>query len=185
MTTTEKSRADALTVSHREIITSGGHVILVDAQDFDELSRYVWCVGNRGYAYRIRRDGDKRTHVVMHREILGLSRGDCRVIDHANGNKIDNRRENLRICDQRENMRNQKLPRHNTTGYKGVHRVRTTGRFAAQIRIDDRCICIGTFDTAEEAAHAYNRTAIECHGEFARLNVPGLPYDRTNSGSTK
>ncbi|HDV6327492.1 TPA: HNH endonuclease [Burkholderia cenocepacia] len=183
--TTDKSRADALTDAPSAIVTRNGDVILVDADDFAELSQYVWYVGNRGYAYRIRRDGRRRTHVVMHRQILGLDHDDCRVTDHVNGNKIDNRRENLRICDQRENMRNQKLPRHNTTGYKGVHRVRTTGRFAAQIRINDRCICIGTFDTAEEAAHAYNRTAVECHGEFARLNVPGMPYDRTNSGSTK
>ncbi len=183
--TTDNSRADALTVPPNAIVTRNGDVILVDAEDFAELSQYVWYVGNRGYAYRIHRDGDTRTHVVMHRQILGLDHDDCRVTDHANGNKIDNRRENLRICMQRENMRNQKLPRHNSTGYKGVHRVRTTGRFAAQITINDHCHQIGSFDTADEAAHAYNKAAIECHGEFARLNVPGLPYERTISGSTK
>lgn len=147
-----------------EIVTNGGERILIDADLYDELNRHTWYISLHGYAM---------THILgrgvaMHRVILGLRTGDKRVADHINHNRLDNRRENLRACTRDGNNRNIQGRRHRISRYKGVSPNKK--RWMAQITFQRQVHHLGTFDTQEEAALAYNAAARRLHGEFAHLN---------------
>lgn len=91
-------------------------------------------------------------------------------VDHVNGNKTDNRIENLREATRVQNNGNTKLPRHNTSGMKGVRRHRA--KWVAQISIENQCRYLGIFETKEQAGEAYAKAAQEHFGEFARPTCP-------------
>ncbi len=152
--------------SHRmkEIRLTNGKVVLVDDQDYERLSKYTWtCLGNR---YALRAIG-KRV-VLIHREIMGASDG--HEVDHINGNGLDCRRENMRLCNNQQNHANTKAHRDNHSGYKGVSF--WDGKWHAQIQKDWQKTHLGCYDTPEAAARAYDKAALELHGAFARLNFP-------------
>lgn len=108
--------------------------------------------------------------VSMHRLVVGAEAGD--VVDHINGNGMDNRRENLRIATPQENARNR---RPMDGSFKGVKRAGK--RWRAMIKVDGgKRLLIGDFDTAEKAAYAYNLAAVLHFGEFAWTNDVG-PQD--------
>lgn len=153
-----------------EITLTNGAVALVDAEDFDRLSSYRWNRSPRGYAQR---STNKRC-ILMHREIMGvLDAGRMVVVDHANGNTLDNRRANLRVCTPTQNVANSaKLP-WTISPYRGVYRrkdLKRTKPWVARIFVRGRGRELGYFATAEEAARAYDVAAIETFGEFARPN---------------
>jgi hypothetical protein len=154
--------------SMKEIVISEGNVVLVDDEDYEKALKVQWyiCLGYaRGYARQSL--GMPVSTLLLHRYILGLAHGDKRVVDHANGNKLDNRKANLRICTQVENQRNKPVTKHNRSGLKGVGRHK--GRWRARIRADGREIHIGYFDTVEEAHTAWRSYAEKLHGEFANF----------------
>lgn len=91
-------------------------------------------------------------------------------IDHINGEAADNRLCNLRIATRSQNNGNTRLPSHNTSGYKGVSFYKQTNRWQAYIKKDGQRYHLGFFATAEEAAAAYDRAAVEFFGEFAKTN---------------
>jgi len=91
-------------------------------------------------------------------------------VDHVSGNKMDNRRANLRVCSHQQNMFNQKMRNTNSTGYYGVSKMKNTGRYGAYIHYDGKKKYLGTYPTAEEASVARDRAAASLFGEFARLN---------------
>lgn len=95
----------------------------------------------------------------MHRDILGAKPG--QIVDHVNGNGLDNRRANLRICTHAENMRNHR-------GSKGVDRFR--GRWRARIQFDHSSKFLGLFDTKKEAAEAYHAASLQLFRSFVRLS---------------
>lgn len=154
----------------RVIELSKGHVAIVDDEDFLELAQYKWCIGGHGYAYRAMKNCEShpRKVIYMHRAILGDIPG--MVIDHINGNKLDNRRCNLRHATRGQNNANAGLRKNNTTGFKGVSIRRDTGKFMAQITVNGVNRKLGTFATAEEAHAAYAAEAKNNYGEFAKLN---------------
>ncbi len=94
------------------------------------------------------------------------------VVDHINGDKLDNRRTNLRVCTQSENARNNNKPRKRKTShlFKGVHW--DGSAWVAQIQVNKIKHYLGRFSSEFEAARAYDRKAKELHGAFASLNFP-------------
>lgn len=111
-------------------------------------------------------------NILLHRMITNPDKNE--EVDHINGNGLDNRRVNLRLCSHQDNMRNRKMLVNNTSGYTGIFYRKDSKRkkrWGAHIRIGDgKRLALGTYYTKQEAAMAYNRAAIKYHGEFARLN---------------
>lgn len=89
------------------------------------------------------------------------------VLDHIDGAPSNNRIANLRAASQSENLANARMRTDNHSGVKGVFK-KTNGRYLTNIRHDGKTRNIGTFDTLEEAAKAYQEAAIRLYGEFAR-----------------
>lgn len=146
-----------------------GMVALVDEQDFEMLTSAARSWGfhkHKGYA--LGRVGGRL--VWMHRVIMNPPKG--MEVDHINGNKLDNRRSNLRLCTRAENAKNIGAPINNKTGYKGVWYVpRLKNKYVSAIGKDGHLRHLGCYPTPEAAAAAYNEAAKRLHGEFARLNV--------------
>ena len=92
------------------------------------------------------------------------------MIDHRNGNGLDNRKTNLRLATNAENQRNKGARADNRSGYKGVSPAR--GVWRAQIKVDQRSFTLGYFECPVAAAKAYDVAAAEKHGQFAWLNFP-------------
>src|SRR3972149_622779 len=113
----------------KEILLTSGNFTIVDDEDYETLSQQVWYEIN-GYAVGSRHS----KNVIMHREIVNPPKD--MFVDHINGVKLDTRRENLRICTAAQNRHNRGKQRNNTSGFKGVYKVR--GKWAADINIDGR-----------------------------------------------
>lgn len=151
-----------------EIELTRGMKALVDDDDFDRISELNWQCSSKGYALtKVRIDG-RRVPYLMHRFIMNFP---DKEIDHINNNKLDNRKENLRLCDRNENCQNASKYKNNTSGYKGVDFNKKTGKFRTRIQHNKKSIEIGLFNTAKEAAIAYNKAAVLYHKEFANLNI--------------
>ncbi len=109
--------------------------------------------------------------VYMHRIIMNPPDG--KQVDHINGDGLDNRVENLRIATSSENNYNTGKQSNNTSGYKGVSWHKTRKTWQVLIGVGGRLIRIpGVFNSAEDAARAYDEAAKKYHGVFARLNFP-------------
>lgn len=153
-------------MQYSEIISMEGVSIQIDAEDYDALARYKWIISKEG----------KRRYAVtflaprtrMHRIILKASPG--QIIDHKNGNGLDNRKSNLRFCTHTQNMRNRAKSTTNKVGFKGVSWSKARGKFEAQITVDRKIKHLGFYECPFKAARAYDAAAIEFHGEFAKTN---------------
>jgi hypothetical protein len=88
------------------------------------------------------------------------------MVDHVDGNPLNNRRSNLRFCTHAQNMKNRKVHRSNKLGVKGVHLAGK--RYRAEIKVDGQRYGLGSFLTLAEAAAAYKTASARFHGEFAR-----------------
>jgi hypothetical protein len=139
---------------------------MIDEADRDEIVGHRWHVSFTGngpkYAARHVTKKGKRTVLKMHRQLMGDPVG--LVVDHINGDTLDNRRKNLRICTRRENAQNRIGKRGRR--FKGVARM-PSGRWQAHIRVDGQLQYLGTFDADIEAAAAYARAEREMYGSFA------------------
>lgn len=147
--------------------------ILIDQELFEYLSQWTWRENHNGYVSRVEKHPDGRPKhqrtVIMHRTITNTPSD--MVVDHINGDKLDNRKQNLRICTVGENNRNVNVCR-NPLGYKGVKRRKITKMesYNARIHVGNKRLHLGTFRTPEQAAIAYNEAAVKYYGEFAALN---------------
>jgi len=146
--------------------THGSKTILVDDEDFVLLSKFRWYVFKTPVTFYAEATVSFKTRARMHRFILMLKEGE--VGDHIDGNGLNNQRSNLRKCTQHQNLMNMRKPSHNTTGFKGVVKVRN--RFYAQMSLNNKHVFLGSYKTAIEAAEAYNKAALKHRGEFAKLN---------------
>lgn len=146
-------------------------VAIVDDEDYERLNQWKWYC-NRHYAVRqSKKIGGKQTTIFMHKEIV-VCRDPYLEVDHINGNKLDNRKANLRLCTPSQNIANTPVRKDNETGYKGVsHEKRWGGNtWRARIQINGQREVLGYFASPEDAARAYDRAAKEIFGEFAHLN---------------
>ena len=146
-----------------------GTYTLVDAEDLPRLARHPWCTtqhSGRLYARSSRPIG-KRC-ILLHRFLTDAPDG--MHVDHINGDSLDNRRANLRICTQKENMRNRRRVKGSRSPFIGVHLVK--GRYESRLKVDYTNLYLGRFDTPEEAARVRDEAARKYHGEFAYLNFP-------------
>jgi len=155
-----------------------GYKVIVDSDNYDELLKYKWyanCVSNLIYAYRTIRVGPrkqgKKITIAMHREIVLAKKGD--FVDHKNGNTLDNRKTNLRICTPTQNSRNHngRQKKRKYSSFKGVKKNLNCKTWSARITVDRKSIYLGSFKTEKEAALKYNEAALFYFKEFARINV--------------
>lgn len=142
-----------------------GKFAIADDEDASLLQGKKWYVHNKKYAATTVYEGGGRSRILfMHNLILG-SKG----IDHVNGNGLDNRRSNLRVCTHSQNMMNISRHKDNKSGYKGVSWCKLNKRWKAQITINGKNTYLGLFATPEEAHKIYALKATQNHKEFARV----------------
>jgi len=192
----------------KELVIESKHgtfIVLYDKEDEDLIKAHIWHISQGSKSNKDRysvktniphpdggtqrkrnpatgnwmKSGKRYQRRYLSRLIMDEPKG--MLVDHVNGDTMDNRRSNLRICSKSENGRNRKIAsKNNTSGFKGVS-YRKKGPdminewsrpWQAYINYDKKRHYLGTFATAEEAARAYNLKAKELHGEFARLNFP-------------
>jgi hypothetical protein len=174
---------------------------LVDDEDYEKIveAKDKWgrpkkwyCHNNGGARTDYAMSGNRRDSI--HRLVMGDPRGMC--VDHINGDTLDNRKENLRVCTRSQNSQNKRTNSHSKSGYKGVHEKnyprrkkyvsKKTGKVTYHEHIPKKrfqayigsgipntpSIKLGYYATAEEAAEVRDKKALEIHGEYARLNFP-------------
>ncbi|CAJ2713266.1 HNH endonuclease [Burkholderia pseudomallei] len=155
-----------------EIFTSKGQRILVDDADLPLVSAYTWCIdSSTGYAVTNVHGECGKQKVYMHRLIMGLERGDKRMVDHRDMDRANNTRLNLRVCTKTENMRNRGQTRANKSGFKGVSWDSARSKWTARIKANGKVHCLGRFHDAAEAYAVYCDAAKAMHGEFVNLGV--------------
>lgn len=156
------SWAGVLQPGTKVIPLTRGKFAIVDEADYDVLNQWNWYYVENGYAARW---GTPR--MSMHRLINGTPKG--MHTDHINGNKLDNRRCNLRTCTQGQNCANKRPDRDKKLSvFKGVRK--SGSGFRVGICVGGKWRELGTFPTEAEAAQEYNRAALKRSGSFARLN---------------
>lgn len=156
-----------------EIPLTKGYIAIVDAIDANLVNR-KWHFTN-GYAttHKVVINGVIQNETSIHRLILSrvLNRAllPTEFVDHKNGDKLDNRRSNLRLATHSQNMQNRHVSTlKKSTQYKGVSKS-SRYRWTATIKVNGKQISLGNFDTPEEAHAAYCEAAAKYHGEFARF----------------
>jgi hypothetical protein len=152
----------------REIPLTRGLVALVNDEDFDRLGTVQWYAQPRRASFGFY--AFCRGPFLMHR--LVLSAGPGEIVDHINGNTLDNRRENLRFADIRQNAMNRIKRSGCSSQYKGVSFDSRRKTWRAVIRIRGKFTNLGSFSSEELAARRYDAAARHNFGEFARPNFP-------------
>lgn len=153
-------------------------LVIIDDEDAVRLALHTWykypschyvtaCINNKTTS--------------IHRFIMGAAEGQS--IDHINGNRLDNRKVNLRICSHAANMKNRKPNKNGKSAYKGVI-ILPNGKYRAKIDSDSKRFELGVYPTERDAVIAYNAASKILHGEFAYMNelpelntrAPSIPY---------
>lgn len=155
----------------KQIPLTQGQFALVDNEDFEELSKYKWYAqwephGQTYYAGRHLKNPS--TTFTMHRQVMGASPE--QRIDHRDHNGLNNQKENLRLCTDVQNQRNQRKLKNKSSRFKGVCRNRYGG-WRVYIVVNYKQKHLGHFVNEIDAALAYNKAATELFGEYALLNA--------------
>ncbi len=145
----------------KKIKLSQGKVALVDDKDYERVNQYKWCYQRcvrpsgeyQGYAIKSLHPGQMR----MHRFIIGAKKGE--EVDHINGNKLDNRRKNLRIVTHNVNLHNINVRKDSKTKIKGVTWVKRLKKYRAYIQVNSKQYHLGYFKSKVAAARKYKRVA--------------------------
>lgn len=164
------AKATSLNTNIIQIELTQGKYAIVDKEDFERVSSIKWCFNKSGYAIAHKKgSGKKGQNISMHRFIMNTPKG--MDTDHINGNGLDNRKENLRICTHQENIQNQQIQNINKSSiYKGVSFRKDIKKWSTKLQVKNRQIVIGVFPTERSAAMAYDIWAKDLFGSFAKLN---------------
>lgn len=146
--------------------TLKGEEFWFDKEDYDKIKDYCWFINNKGYVYARSLENDGK-HLLQHQIILNAN---GLKVDHKNHNTIDNRKSNLRIVTQSENMMNQKLRNDNTSGITGVTWDKRKNQWVARIAINYKRIHLGYFDTFEKAVKVRKEAEEKYFGEYSYDN---------------
>lgn len=166
----------------KKIPLTKGKFAIVDNEDFKKISQHKWHLSTQGYAFRCFRENGKMKNILMHRLINKTQKG--KLTDHIDGDKLNNRRNNLRSCTNFENMRNRRMHKNCKSGIKGVSltKIKSKGKiYLYWVAVVDtyvngkiKRLAQKYFPYTEEgklqAAKHYNEQAKIHFGEFARGN---------------
>lgn len=160
-------------INMKIIALTQGMETIVDSEYFEWLNQWKWHLGSGGYARRtihLGRGKGKQDPkgIWMHRELMKPEQGF--FVDHINGNRLDNRKSNLRIVSNLQNCWNKRILNKNTSGYKGVSWKKDKMKFKAYITVNTKQVHLGYFNCPLEAAKAYDEAALKYFGEYARIN---------------
>lgn len=139
---------------------------IIDAEDLPRLSQYTWRLHRSSSTARARRIVDDK---YLHHVVLGYKPTTPYEVDHINGNGLDNRKCNLRVCTRQQNMWNSDGHCNRRSKYKGVCFHLASGLWRSRLNIGGHEFC-NYHKTEEAAANAYNKMAMVLHGKFAKLN---------------
>lgn len=158
-----------------QIPLSKGHFALVDEADYPLVSRFKWSYDKNGYVVRRMPVAPKRyKKISLHRWLLNAQPG--QIVDHADGNPLNNTRTNLRLCNGSQNSVNRRRQPsrvgRSASRYRGARKELNSKNWGAMITCKGKRIYLGSYPTEEDAAKAYDAKAIELFGEFAVLNFP-------------
>ena len=147
-----------------------GEFALVDDSDFEYLSQWKWHLSKRRSKHYAARNRSKRElegpHLIlMHREVCAGP-----MVDHRDGNGLNNQRDNLRTCTNSQNLHNRGAQTNNTSGVKGVCWDKANNKWLGQLRVAGKNIKIGRFDTIEEAESAYIAASKKHVKDFSNPN---------------
>lgn len=158
-----------------EIFLTKGRFTLVDDEDFDKVNKLKWLFEpSKGYAIRreyVRGSGrknQKQKTIFLHRFILDFPQ---KQIDHINGNRLDNRKSNLRLVTAHQQSMNKGLSKNNTSGTKGVMWLESAKKWSAYIFYNYKKICLGLFKNKNEAIESRKKAEVKYFGEFSRGGI--------------
>ncbi len=152
--------------------------ILVDDEDYDRLNSHNWRLNKRTHTKYVMRQVSKNdqkslnhpTGIYCHREVMGVIMDKSVLVDHKDGDGLNNQKANLRICNGHQNQGNRKKVAICSSKYKGVFWNKRYFMWQSVIKIGGKKKPLGLYINEDEAALAYNKEAKIFFGEFARLN---------------
>lgn len=158
----------------KKIPLTRGYFALVDDDDYEKINEYVWSASSLGhrrtrYALTNIKIEGRYTTGRMHRLILEVSDSKL-IVDHINGNGLDNRKENLRIVNASENATNVSINKRNKSGYKGVTLRKDRGTWSTEVRKNYKNVYRSASKCIHLAGLKYNDNAVKVHGDKAWLN---------------
>lgn len=159
----------------RIIPLTKGFFTIVEESDYLWAMQWKWCAAtsktrNTVYAFRNSEEKNGIKHGIrLHREIMGLPRGDKREVDHENCNGLDNRRSNMRIVSHMENRWNIGKFRNNVSGFKCVWWEERKQKWIAKIGVEGKYITLGYRDDPEDAYDLVCKAVPKYHKQFARI----------------
>lgn len=152
-----------------------GKFAQIDDEDYDRISKWKWYALKHGTVWYAKRcsakyEGRNFSPVYMHREIMGCKKGDKKVIDHKDRNGLNCQKNNLRFCNQSQNISNRTSRVGSSSKYLGVYFDKRNKTWVAQTKVNRKSTYLGSSKNEDDAAKIYDKTAAALYGEFANLN---------------
>lgn len=150
------------------LYTRKGEQIIIDTEDYEKVKPYCWWVNNTGYVGTTLHHHSR--NIQLHRLIMDVLDNTDVIVDHKNGNPLDNRKCNLRLCTRAENSYNKKMQPYNTSGVTGVYWNTEKSKWIAQICYKNKHINLGYYENKEDAIKARKQGEDTYFGEFSYNN---------------
>ncbi len=153
----------------KEIPLTQGKIALVDDEDYERVNQHRWYACDHKHTFYAKHSLNHTQKVTLHHFVLDVP--GSKHIDHINNDGLDNRRCNLRITTQSQNLMNARKRPGCSSKYKGVHWDKQTKKWHTTIKLTEKRLDLGRHENEDDAARAYNKAAVLYFGEYARLNV--------------